>query len=89
MFLNIIVDLCNSWYSVYMKQLSTVAIQVIKEKKGYSAVAVGLPGVCATEADTYEGVIKKMREAVLLHVEGITSIKKSFETSVVLLPLYA
>lgn len=51
-----------------MKQLSTVAIQVNKEKNGYSAVAVGLPGVCATEADTYEGVIKKMKEALFLHM---------------------
>ncbi len=72
-----------------MKQLSTVAIQITKERKGYTAVAIGLPGVCVTEAATYEGVIKKMKEAVLLHAEGITSMEKSFETSVVLLPLYA
>ncbi len=72
-----------------MKKTSTVAVQITKEKRGYSAVAVGLFGVCATEASTYEGVIQSMREALPLHVEGLQTLKKNLETSVVLLPVYA
>lgn len=72
-----------------MKKTNTVAIQITKEKNGYSAVAVGVFGVCTTEAKTYESVIKNMQEALNLHAEGLHSIKKNFETSVVLLPVYA
>lgn len=72
-----------------MKKTSTVAIQITKEKRGYSAIAVGLFGVCTTEAKTYEGVIKNMQEAIALHVEGLHSVKKKLETSIVLLPVYA
>lgn len=72
-----------------MKKTNTVAIQITKEKNGYSAIAVGLYGVCTTEAKTYEGVIKNMQEAVALHVEGLHAMKKKLETSVVLLPVYA
>lgn len=72
-----------------MKKTNTVAIQITKEKNGYSAIAVGLFGVCATEARTYEGVIKNMKEAISIHVEGLTSVKRKLETSVVLLPVYA
>ena len=72
-----------------MKKTSTVAVQITKEKHGYSAIAVGLFGVCTTEAKTYEGVIKNMRESLALHTVGLQSIKRNLETSVVLLPVYA
>lgn len=72
-----------------MKKTNTVAIQITKEKNGYSALAVGVFGVCTTEAKTYEGVIKNMQESLDLHVEGLRSIKRNLETSVVLLPVYA
>ena len=72
-----------------MKKTNTVAVQITKEKNGYSAVAVGIFGVCTTEAKTYEGVIHNMQEALSLHVEGLGRIKRKIETSVVLLPVYA
>lgn len=72
-----------------MKKTNTVAVQITKEKNGYSAIAVGLFGVCTTEAKTYEGVVRNMQEALSLHSEGLRSIKRSIETSVVLLPVYA
>lgn len=72
-----------------MKKINTVAIQITKEKNGYSAIAVGLFGVCTTEAKTYEDVVKKMKEALALHLEGLNSIKRKLETSVILLPVYA
>jgi predicted RNase H-like HicB family nuclease len=72
-----------------MKNISTVAVQITKEKSGYSAVTVGVFGVCATESKTYEGAVKSIREALTLHLEGLGSIKKKMETSVVLLPVYA
>lgn len=72
-----------------MKKINTVAIQITKEKNGYSAIAVGLFGVCTTEAKTYEDVVKKMKEALALHLEGLSSIKRKLETSVILLPVYA
>ncbi len=72
-----------------MKKTSTVAVQITKEKNGYSAIAVGVFGVCTSEAKTYEGVVTSMREALELHIEGLRSIKRNVETSVVLLPVYA
>lgn len=72
-----------------MKKTNTVAVQITKEKNGYSAIAVGLFGVCAIEAKTYEGAIKNMREAISLHVEGLPILKKNLNTSIVLLPVYA
>lgn len=72
-----------------MKKTNTVAVQITKEKNGYSAIAVGVFGVCTTESTTYEGVIKNMQESLTLHMEGLKSIKKNLETSVVLLPVYA
>ena len=72
-----------------MKKINTVAVQITKEKNGYSAIAVGLFGVCTTEAKTYEDVVKKMKEALDLHLEGLHSIKRKLETSVILLPVYA
>lgn len=76
-------------YNQNMKKTNTVAIQITKEKNGYSAVAVGVFGVCATESKTYEGVVKSMKEALSLHVDGLHSLKKNLETSVILLPVYA
>ncbi len=72
-----------------MKKTNNVAIQITKEKNGYSAIAVGVFGVCTTEAKTYEDVVKKMKEALVLHLEGLNSIKRKLETSVILLPVYA
>ncbi len=56
-----------------MKKTNTVAIQITKEKKGYSAIAVGILGVCAVESKTYEGVINSMKEALTFHAEGFLS----------------
>lgn len=72
-----------------MKKTNTVAVQITKEKNGYSAVAVGVFGVCATESKTYEGVIRNMQESLDLHAEGLRTLKRNLETSVVLLPVYA
>ena len=72
-----------------MKKTSTVAVQITKEKNGYSAIAVGVFGVCTSESKTYEGVVAGMREALEIHVESLRSIKRNVETSVVLLPVYA
>lgn len=71
-----------------MKKTNSVAVQITKEKNGYSAVAVGVHGVCSTEAKTYEGVVESMREALSLHIEGLRGLKKTVDTSVVLLPVF-
>lgn len=72
-----------------MKNMDTVAVQITKEKNGYSAIAVGLFGVCTTEAKTYKETISNMKEAISLHMDGLRSVKRKLETSVVLLPVHA
>lgn len=63
-----------------MKKTNTVAVQITKEKNGYSAIAVGVFGVCSTEAKTYEGVIRSMQESLALHAGGLRTIKRKIET---------
>ncbi len=52
-----------------MKKTDTIAVQITKEKNGYSAIAVGVYGICTTEAKTYKGTLKNMKEALTLHIK--------------------
>lgn len=72
---------------VEQKSINTYAVEIVKEKKGYSAFVLGISDVCATQADTYEGVIKNIKEALELHFEGVKMETK--RSDIILMPVYA
>ncbi|OGI83936.1 hypothetical protein A2903_02070 [Candidatus Nomurabacteria bacterium RIFCSPLOWO2_01_FULL_33_17] len=73
-----------------VKNLNTFSVKIEKEKKGYSAVVLGINDVCASEGKTYEDVLKNIEEALELYVEHLKVSKpKPIKSNIILMPIYA
>ncbi len=71
-----------------IKNINTFAVQINKEKSGYSAIVLGIKDVCATQAKTYEEVMKNIQEVLELYSENLDKSKK-VPSSIILMPVYA
>lgn len=73
-----------------IKNLNTFSVKIEKEKKGYSAVVLGIDDVCASDGKTYEEVLKNIQEALELYVEHLKTQRiKPIKSNIILMPIYA
>jgi len=57
----------------------TLPIVIEKDKDGYFAACPALQG-CYTQGETYEEVLKNMKNAIILHVEDRLELGEEIET---------
>lgn len=73
-----------------LKNINTFSIKIQKEKRGYSAIVLGIDDVCVSQGNSYEDVLKNIQEALELYVEHLKLHKsKIIKSNIILMPIYA